>query len=181
MEESNLNNKAKAGISFFPADDYRDKQADLYTSSLDYIGKQERVPFVKEGFKGGWDAAKEELLKEFEWFFCDAYCMNYGNPDYCKKCPVRTKMHWLTGDFKQAYDKKNSNSQNNGNEYKFRFRQLVMVRPSEDFKWCAAEFSHIENESWYCVLGGMCYRLCIPFNDKTKHLLGTNENWEDEK
>lgn len=158
-------------------ENYRDKQADLYASSFDYIDKQGIVPFVKQGFKSGWDAAKEELLKEFEWFFCDAYCMNYGNPDYCEKCPVKTKKHWLTGDFKQEYDKKNSNSSNIRKEYNLKPFQKVLCRDHVKNKWTGDFFLYkFEDGKFCCVSFNWVY--CIPYNEQTKHLLNTNENWE---
>lgn len=64
----------------------------------------------------------------------------------------------------------------------------VLARDNSSNKWKIQLFSHIiEREVEYpyvCITNP--YRYCIPFNDDTKHLLGTNEEapefyryWED--
>lgn len=55
----------------------------------------------------------------------------------------------------------------------------VLVRDSNDRKWNAGFFSHYSeglNYPFICVGGG--YGQCIPYNDQTKHLLGTTDDWE---
>lgn len=48
----------------------------------------------------------------------------------------------------------------------------VLVRDSCDEKWRADFFSHIyDNQYYQCV--GCQWQQCIPYNDETKHLLGT--------
>ena len=63
----------------------------------------------------------------------------------------------------------------------------VLARNSSTM-WCCILFSHIrntKNESVYDC-GGMYFRFCIPYNDDTKHLVGTKDEapeyyryWED--
>ena len=64
----------------------------------------------------------------------------------------------------------------------------VLVRSENIFNWNCSLFSNIDDFSskypFSCL--SMCYRFCIPYNDKTKHLLGTKEEapeyyryWED--
>lgn len=65
-------------------------------------------------------------------------------------------------------------------ECEFKFRDVVLVRTSEKDKWCAAEFSHVESDWWYAVFGGIYYKYCIPYNEKTAHLLGTTEDYKEE-
>lgn len=60
-------------------------------------------------------------------------------------------------------------------EYVLNFRDLVLVRSSNEDKWCAAEFSHKDGK-WYAVFGGLYYEQCIPYNEQTAHLLGTTDN-----
>ena len=55
----------------------------------------------------------------------------------------------------------------------------VLLR-EEDEQWKAALFSHIDN----CSHGAMCcgyfvWKQCIPYNDETKHLLGTTDDCPD--
>lgn len=63
----------------------------------------------------------------------------------------------------------------------------VLVRDDESLKWKTNMFSYIDNKKKYpyvCLL--ICYRYCIPYNEETKHLVGTKEEapeyyryWED--
>ena len=63
-----------------------------------------------------------------------------------------------------------------------------VVVSNEDSKWkCRLFFHIIDSESKYkysCI--GSAYKYCIPYNDDTKHLVGTTEEapefyryWED--
>ena len=64
----------------------------------------------------------------------------------------------------------------------------VVVRDSQHGSWFCKFFSHIEKLSKfykYATTDGL-YRYCIPYNDDTKHLVGTTEEapefyryWED--
>lgn len=64
----------------------------------------------------------------------------------------------------------------------------VLVRSEKVFNWNCSLFSNIDDsDSKYlftCL--GLCYRFCIPYNDDTKHLIGTTDEapefyryWED--
>ena len=60
----------------------------------------------------------------------------------------------------------------------------VLVRDRDIEHWMCGLFSHIVNDEYLCI--GSCYKHCIPYNDKTKHLVGTNDEapkyyryWED--
>ena len=63
----------------------------------------------------------------------------------------------------------------------------VLVRDDESLTWKTNLFSYIDNNKTYpyvCLLS--CYRYCIPYNDDTKHLVGTTDKapeyyryWED--
>ena len=64
----------------------------------------------------------------------------------------------------------------------------VLVRDYNDDKWVCSIFSHIEVEDSFhceCILELTC-RYCIPYNDDTRHLVGTTDEapeyyryWED--
>ena len=54
----------------------------------------------------------------------------------------------------------------------------VLVRDSDNESWCCDLFSHIREENIgykYVASGFFLYRCCIPYNEETKHLLGTTE------
>ena len=60
----------------------------------------------------------------------------------------------------------------------------VLVRDRDVEHWMCGLFSHIVNDEYLCI--GSCYKHCIPYNDETKHLVGTNEEapeyyryWDD--
>lgn len=67
-------------------------------------------------------------------------------------------------------------------EYKFEPKQWVLTRESTEDVWKLDIFSHSQWEDseecyhYYCV-GGWNYE-CIPYNEETKHLIGTSEDWE---
>lgn len=63
----------------------------------------------------------------------------------------------------------------------------VLVRAGHEKKWNATLFSHFCNGCNFPFAGSTAYwRYCIPYNDETKHLVGTSDEapeyyryWED--
>ena len=63
----------------------------------------------------------------------------------------------------------------------------VLVRIGKnDYKWSYDLFSYINNDTCKYHGVGYCAKYCIPYNDETKHLLGTTDEapeyyryWED--
>ena len=56
----------------------------------------------------------------------------------------------------------------------------VLVRDDESLTWKINMFSHINNKAEYpycCLLS--FYKCCIPYNDETKHLVGTKDEAPD--
>ena len=60
----------------------------------------------------------------------------------------------------------------------------VLARDRDIEHWICSLFSHIINDEYLCI--GSCFIYCIPYNDDTKHLVGTTEEapeyyryWED--
>lgn len=60
-------------------------------------------------------------------------------------------------------------------EYKFQPFDKVIVRDN-DGVWFAGFFSHYSKNGDFLCVGGSLWEQCIPYNDQTKHLLGTNNN-----
>jgi hypothetical protein len=60
------------------------------------------------------------------------------------------------------------------------FESRVLVR-TDNRKWVAAFYSHYDKESrlHHCVVGGLWYEQCIPYNDETKHLLDTTNDCDE--
>lgn len=64
-------------------------------------------------------------------------------------------------------------------EYKFKPKDWVLCYGNG---WNLCQFSHtklrdIDNTMMYVTVGGIAYEKCIPYNDQTKHLLGTTDDW----
>ena len=64
----------------------------------------------------------------------------------------------------------------------------VLVRSEKIFNWNCSLFSNIDdfNSKYPFSCLSTCYRFCIPYNDDTKHLIGTTDDapeyyryWED--
>ena len=63
-------------------------------------------------------------------------------------------------------------------EQKFEFLQPVLVRDGKGDSWKYGEFI-FEGAGVYYVNGGISWVSCIPYNEQTKHLLGTTDDWEE--
>lgn len=63
-------------------------------------------------------------------------------------------------------------------KYKFKPFDKVLVRDDKEHDWNADLFSHINKLGNFVCLGSS-WLYCIPYNDQTKHLLGTTDNWEE--
>ena len=63
----------------------------------------------------------------------------------------------------------------------------VLVRNYKTTKWRCEHFSHFDVDNYNpCIASGCSYTFCIPYNDDTKHLVGTTDEapeyyryWED--
>ena len=55
----------------------------------------------------------------------------------------------------------------------------VLVRGQNGQNWIATFFSHIDNIFNMVVCGAQYWKYCIPYNDKAKHLRGTNNDCPD--
>lgn len=65
------------------------------------------------------------------------------------------------------------------NQFEFKPFDQVLVRDDDQSIWKAGIYSHFENKrsmSYICV--GSVYAQCIPYNDETKHLLGTSNPYK---
>ena len=102
----------------------------------------------------------------------------------CGECvffPSREQRDWSK--FTAPWYKKEKFDQTTLNPF-----DKVLVRDTHSKPWICSLFSHIETDRHlfpYATSGGN-YSYCIPYNDDTKHLVGTNEEapefyryWED--
>ena len=52
----------------------------------------------------------------------------------------------------------------------------VLVRNFKAYKWKCEHFSYFkENDDYPCMCYSNSYAFCVPYNDDTKHLVGTND------
>ena len=58
----------------------------------------------------------------------------------------------------------------------------VLVRDDRQKQWCYALYSHYDNDESYqfVTAGNIPFIQCIPFNDDTKHLLGTTDMCDEQ-
>lgn len=56
----------------------------------------------------------------------------------------------------------------------------ILARDSVQQSWTCEFFSHINNIYKYSIIAlGISYKWCIPYNEETKHLIGTTEDCPD--
>ena len=56
----------------------------------------------------------------------------------------------------------------------------VLVRNFKTMKWRCEHFSHFDGDNYNPYIASCCsYTFCIPYNDDTKHLIGTKEEAPD--
>ena len=68
------------------------------------------------------------------------------------------------------------------NQFEFKPFDQVLVRDDDQSIWKAGIYSHFENgRSMSYICAGSVYAQCIPYNDETKHLLGTSNPYEPKK
>lgn len=52
------------------------------------------------------------------------------------------------------------------------------IRGEECFAWSLCQFAYQLESGKYEAVGGMRFEECIPYNEQTKHLLGTTDEWK---
>ena len=70
-----------------------------------------------------------------------------------------------------------SNTEKTGKEFELKPFDKVLVR-DDDGIWFAGIFSHLRGDGQFFCAGGNLWEQCLPYNDQTKHLLGTTDAWE---
>ena len=98
------------------------------------------------------------------------------NVQYDGECilfPSRTQRDWLK--FERFWDKPKVE--------KFDLKTLqpfdkILARDGNHHIWTCALLSHIDNlnEEYKVITVGSCYMRCIPYNEETKYLVGTNND-----
>ena len=64
-------------------------------------------------------------------------------------------------------------------KHQFKPFDKVLVRDSDQGIWKVGLYSHYEKKSDIHVCAGSYYIQCIPYNENTAHLIGTNKPYEE--
>lgn len=100
------------------------------------------------------------------------YCCAFDGE--CSLFPAKDQRSWAK--FERFWDKPKE---------KFNVKTLhpfdkILARDSDKQSWTCEFFSHINNICKYSIIGlGLSYKWCIPYNEETKHLLGTTNDCPD--
>lgn len=65
-------------------------------------------------------------------------------------------------------------------EYEFKPMDWCLMKDSTKY-WELCQFAYtkkVHGTTIYSAVGGLIYYKCIPYNDETKHLLGTTDDWK---
>ena len=84
------------------------------------------------------------------------YSINFDGE--CVLFPAKENRDWNTFKIEKSYE--------------FKPFDKVLVRAYEANNWSCNYFSHMSKGCYVC-LGGIVWNYCIPYNDETKHLIGT--------
>lgn len=119
---------------------------DVYPIALSYTGREVLVSFTKEGFY-------------------------YYKPDTeCLLFPSKEQRDWSK--FEAPWYKKDRFDPKTLKPY-----DKVLVRDEIYERWKCDFFSYIndDNDGYPYIVTTTCYKHCIPYNDVTKHLVGTTD------
>lgn len=130
----------------------------------------------------------EDDEKYYGHAFLDGNIAIVNEDSYCQKdfCTARPSTDEEKQQLFDAFEKE-------GKAWDAEKKQIVDLKPKCEFKpfdkvlgrnekddvWEAELFSHYREESQYpfrCI--GFSRKYCIPYNEKTAHLLGTTDDWE---
>lgn len=105
--------------------------------------------------------------------------MRYHNDrQYNSICGLNIKYNLLLNIPEEIFIKRDIKEESTQQNYLFNHFDKVLVRQSQADYWECAFFSNFTGEKHKYRCQGMNYMYCIPYNEETKHLVGTNEQWE---
>ena len=73
-----------------------------------------------------------------------------------------------------------SNDEEVGKKFELNRFDRVLVRDSEVDEWNIDFFGYYKDEQYYCTGGGR-FLECLPYNDRTAHLVGTTDNYNEDE
>lgn len=115
---------------------------------------------------------RDEANREW-WFRCDGKYMRWLGEcerwsEECMLLPSREQRDWSK--FKAPVRRFDPKS--------FKPFDMVLVRQAENQQWVVDFFGFFnpEGDIWVSCTSSSEFNMCIPYNDETKHLLGTMED-----
>lgn len=91
------------------------------------------------------------------------------NNDECVLFPSQTQRDWSK--FTSPWYKKEKFDPNTLQAF-----DRVLVRKFKTIKWHCEHFSHFDGGNYNPCIASCCsYTFCVPYNEETKHLVGTTE------
>lgn len=137
---------------------------------LDYIyGCRIGIACVKMNRLYVFNAAGKYKMVEMG---CSNSRGNYYYSDECLLFPSKEQRDWSK--FERFWDKPKAERFDPNTLQPF---DKVLVKDGFLSKWTCTFFSHMDNDVLfpvYCSSG--YFKVCIPYNEETKHLLGTTDN-----
>ena len=125
-----------------------------------HISKDSRCPIILHTYKGGVTVVTKH----------GRHNIDYETEGECVLFPSKEQRDWSKFTAPWYKNKNEKFDPNTLNPF-----DKVLVRSEEVFNWNCSLFSNIDDfDSKYpftCL--GLCYKFCIPYNDDTKHLVGT--------
>lgn len=135
----------------------------------------------------------EDGEKYYGHAFLDGNIAVVNEDSYCQKdfCTARPSTEEEKQRLFSALEKKNKRWNPNTKQIEdlpkkceFKPFDKVLVRDFDDKEWKADFFSHnrlVDDSDYYFSCVGNMWRHCIPYNEETKHLLGTTDEWKGGK
>lgn len=101
------------------------------------------------------------------------YCCAYNGE--CTLFPSKDQKDWSK--FERFWDKPKVEKFDVNTLHPF---DKILARDGDKQSWNCEFFSHINNICQYSIIGlGLSYKWCIPYNEETKHLIGTTNDCPD--
>lgn len=121
---------------------------------------------------------KENQFSFYVGLFCSVK-LYFDNDDIIDNCHLATeeekqKLFVVLEKEGKRWNAETKQVEDIENKY-FKPKDWCLMRTASDYAWCLCQFSNMDSES-YVAIGGAMHEYCIPYNDETKHILGTTED-----
>ena len=125
---------------------------------FDHINESNRYPIVLRTYNDFYPIVTKN----------GKHIIEYENKAECTLFPSKDQRDWSK--FKAPWYKKEKFDPETLKPF-----DKVLVRSDNNYKWICDLFSYISNGTYKYHGVGSCAKYCIPYNDETKHLLGTTD------